>query len=76
MKTHLLQSRVSTDEHPKPAKGEPSIDLDTRKTYQPEDRIMGVSVQPVVSLPVEVGGKNYLLPIYFHGFASFSREMK
>jgi hypothetical protein len=65
MKTHLLHPRVLTDEHPKPAKGKPAIDLDTRKTYQPEDRIMGVSVQPLVSLPVEVRGGNYLLPFYF-----------
>ncbi len=72
MKTYLRHSRFLTDEHPKRAKGKPSVDLDTRKTYQPECRIMGVSVQPVVSLSVEVRGKNYLLPIYFHGFASFS----
>ena len=76
MKTHLLHSRVLTDEHPKPAKGKPAIDLDTRKTYQSEDRIIGVLVQPVVCLPVEVRGKNFILPIYFHGFASFSRKKK
>lgn len=76
MKVHLLHSRVLTDKHPKPAKGKPTIDIDTRKAYQPEDRIMGVSVQPVITQPVEVRGKNYLLPIYFHGFAPFSRKMK
>jgi hypothetical protein len=76
MKTHLLQSRLLTDEHPEPAKEKPAIDFDARETYQSEGRIMGVSVQPVVSLPIELGGKNYLLPIYFHGFASFTREMK
>jgi hypothetical protein len=72
MKIDLRHSRVLTDELPKRAKGKPSIDLDTRKTYQPECRIMGFSVQPVVSLSVAVKGENYLLPIYFHGFASFS----
>jgi hypothetical protein len=72
MKNYLRNSRFLTDEHPKRAKGNPSIDLDTRKPNQPECRIMGISVQPVVSLSVEVRGKNYLLPIYFHGFASFS----
>ena len=66
MKIQLFRHRVLTDEQPKPAKGKPAIDLDTQKTYQPEDRIMGISVQPVVSLPVEVRGENYLLPIYFH----------
>ena len=76
MKTHLLHSRVLTDEHPKATKGKAEIDLDTRKTYQPENRIMGISVQPVISLPVEVRGKNYLLPIYFYGFASLNRQKK
>ena len=76
MKIYFLRSRVLTDEHPKAAKGKPAIDLDTRKTYQPEDRIMRISVQPVVSLPVEVRGENYLLPIYFHGFPSLNREKK
>ena len=76
MKIQLFRHRVLTDEQPKPAKGKPAIDLDTRKTYQPEDRIMGVSVQPWVSLPVEVRGENYLLPIYFHGFPSLNREKK
>ena len=66
MKIQLFRPRVLTNEQPKPAKENPAIDLDTQKTYQPEDRIMGISVQPVVSLPVEVRGGNYLLPIYFH----------
>jgi len=66
MKIQLFLPRVLTDKHPKPAKGKPAIDLDTHRTYQPEDRIMGVAVQPAVSLPVEVRGENYLLLIYFH----------
>ncbi len=76
MKTHLLHPGVLADEHPKPAKRKPAIDFDSRKPYQPEERIIEISVQPVVSLPVEVRGENYLLPIYFHGFASFGQEMK
>ena len=76
MKIQLFLPRVLTDKHPKPAKGKPAIDLDTHRTYQPEDRIMGISVQPVVSLPAEVRGENYLLPIYFHGFPSLNREKK
>jgi hypothetical protein len=65
MNIQLFRPRVLIDEQPNPAKGKLAIDLDTRKTYQPEDGIMGVSVLPVVSLPVEVRGENYILPIYF-----------
>jgi hypothetical protein len=61
MNIQLFRPRVLTDEQPNSAKGKLAIDLDIRKTYQPEDRIMGVSVQPAVSLPVEeMGGNNFL----------------
>jgi len=75
MKIYKPRSWVLTDEHPMAAKEKPVlIDLETRKTYHPGDRIMGVSAQQVVSLVVEERGENYLLPIYFHGFPSLNRE--
>jgi hypothetical protein len=71
MKIYLI------DGHPLETKEKPDLDgLNTRMTDQPGERIMGISVQRGVSLAVESGEKNYLLPIYFHGFRSLNREKK
>jgi hypothetical protein len=64
MKIYLPRSWVLTDEqYPTAAKGTPVlIDLETWKIYHPGDRIEGVLAQQVISLAVEEGGENYLLP--------------
>lgn len=74
MKIPLLDSWVLTDEHPMAAKGTPVlIDLETRKTYHPGDRIMGISAQQVVSLVLEMKSGNYFLPEEMHFISRFTR---
>ncbi len=76
MKKYLPAPQVLTDKHPRPANEIPAIELDVRKANHPEARIMGVSLQPVGSLSVKVGEKQFLLPIFFHGLASSGQEKK
>jgi len=74
MRIFLLRSWVLTDELPLAAKGTPVlIDIETRKIYQPGDRIMGVSAQQVVSLAVEARGENYLLPVEMRFISRFTK---
>ena len=75
MRIPLFDSWVLTDEHPRAAKEKPIlIDLETRKTYQAGDRIMGVSAQQVVSLMLEMKSKNYFLPEEMHFISRFKEE--
>lgn len=75
MRIPLFDSWVLTDEHPRAAKEKPVlIDLETRKTYQAGDRIMGVSAQQVVSLMLEMKSKNYFLPEEMHFISRFKEE--
>jgi hypothetical protein len=74
MRIFLLRSWVLTDELPLLAKGTPVlIDIETRKIYQPGDRIMGVSAKQVVSLAVEARGENYLLPEELRFISQFTK---
>jgi len=74
MRIFLLRSWVLTDELPLAAKGTPVlIDIETRKIYQPGDRIMGVSAKEVVSLAVEARGENYLLPEEMRFISRFTK---
>jgi hypothetical protein len=75
MKIPLLDSWVLTDEHPMAAKGTPVlIDLETRKTYHPGDRIMGISAQQVVSLVIEMKSENCFLPEEMRFISQFKEE--